>query len=84
MEAALQNEVTIKLAEMEQRLNMSQSASTRIMRVEVERLQAKLQAEMDSKMDSKLEVMLAPMLEQNAESKKQYHQLSEALQNSKH
>ena len=71
MEAAFQNEVSIKLGDLEERVNMSQAAAMRSMHEEVERLQTKLQAEMDSKIDSKLEVMLAPIQTQyqNLEAK---------------
>ena len=61
MEKAFQNEVSIKLAEMEQRLIMSQAASLKIMREDVGRLQTKLHAEMESKMESKNGVCDAPM-----------------------
>ena len=47
MDAAFQNDVSTKLAATEQRINMSQAASTKIMREEFERLQTKLHAKIN-------------------------------------
>ena len=51
MEMAFQNEMIIKVADMEQRLNMNQAESMKSMREEVKRLQTQLFAEMDSKLE---------------------------------
>ena len=81
MDAAFQNDVSTKLAAMEQRINMSQSASTKIMREDFERLQTKLHFEIDSKMESKLEVTLAPIREKLESAEKIMHKVTEGMQN---
>ena len=69
MEEALQNEISTKIADMEQR-----------MREDFERLQTKLHADMDSKLELKLESTLAPIREKLESAEKLMLKVTEGMQ----